>query len=158
MAHRKEPIDSNGFPIENIAVPRQHAVEDKSKAKKKEEAFQDTTAKDIKRYADLMGVGGANDKVTKKFKIWCRVLNKFLFKQSGEENPGKRALGEMPEFELTPIVKPRTGNLRKLVLAGGGPQPKSMVLGQIMDQLLGAMAKERSHEHTSISGQYDESC
>ena len=86
----------------------------------KEEAFKDTTAKDIKRYADLMGVGGADDKVTKNFKIWCRVLNKYFFKQSGEEKPGKRPLGEMPEFELTPIVKPRTGDLRDLVLTGGG--------------------------------------
>ena len=60
-----EAIDSEGFPIESTAASRQRAVEDKSKAKKKEEAFKDTTAKDIKRYADLMGVGGADDKVTK---------------------------------------------------------------------------------------------
>ena len=42
-------------------------VGDESEEVEAKEVFKDTTAKDIARYADLLGIGGADDKVSRNF-------------------------------------------------------------------------------------------
>ena len=59
--------------------------------------------------------------LTKNFSKWAKAVQSFWFTQCGEDaSKIKNKMGELPRFEIKPVVKAKTGDIRDMVLPGGG--------------------------------------
>jgi len=83
---------------------------------------EDDVAQQIKKHFEEMTEGAAEDCVlTTNFGKWAKAAQGFWFDKCGEEKGQiKHAMGELPEFKIKPVVKAKRGDLRDMVLPGGG--------------------------------------
>ena len=70
-----------------------------------------------------MGLPEHGHALTDNLGRWCKTLSFFIVeKQEGESKSTEteRQLGDMPRIKMEKALKPRKGDLRELVLPGGG--------------------------------------
>ena len=57
----------------------------------------------------------------KKISKWAKAVQSFWFTKCGEDaSKIKNKMGELPRFQIKPVVKAKTGDIRNMVLPGGG--------------------------------------
>ena len=74
-----------------------------------------------KHFEDMTGKPASECSLTKNFSRWAKAVQSFWFTQCGEDaSKIKNKMGELPRFEIKPAVKAKTGDIRNMVLPGGG--------------------------------------
>ena len=69
-------------------------------------------------------------RLSKHFAKWASTAQKFWFKQTGNETSQiKHRMGDLPKLETTQLMKPTEGDLRQLILPGGGSLALKMWAG-----------------------------
>ena len=59
--------------------------------------------------------------ISQNFGKWAKAVQGFWFKKCGEDiGKAKVLMGEIPSIAVRPIVKPKQGDVRAMVLPGGG--------------------------------------
>ena len=94
----------------------------------------------ISGYAETMGIPTAGNALTGNYGRWCRSFGGYIeakceahdekaaedstakqqHKPTATTAAGKRHLGDHPQIVIRPILKPRAGDIRDMVLPGGG--------------------------------------
>ena len=91
------------------------------------------------RYAGTMGVPTVRNVFSENFGHWFRTPSGYLEEQRSKlegakpeaehKFEGARLLGDAPRIKLQKILKPRSGDLRAMVLPGGGDRCLRMWAG-----------------------------
>ena len=85
--------------------------------------FEETeVANRIKQHFEEMTGSAAKDcQLSVNFGKWAKSVQKYWFKTCGaKDSQIKHALGEIPELKTQPVVKAKLGDVRDMVLPGGG--------------------------------------
>ena len=78
-------------------------------------------------FAEQMGIPTEGNALTDNFARWGKTLSSYVHEKCGEEAPQtsdhneeKRILGSAPALKMQKLAKPKGGDLRELILPGGG--------------------------------------
>ena len=89
----------------------------------KEEPLQ----KSMLDFAEQMGIPTEGNALTDNLTRWGRTLSSYIHLKCGEEAPQKadhneaeRFLGSAPALKMQKLAKPKGGDIRELILPGGG--------------------------------------
>ena len=103
-------------------------------SKEWEEVFANTTqehfdfdqskeiAQSIKQhYEEFLEMKVEDCLISKNFGKWAKAMQGFWFQKCGEDvSTAKVRMGEIPSVIVKPAVKPKQGDVRAMVLPGGG--------------------------------------
>ena len=81
--------------------------------------------KSMIEYAEQMGIPTEGNALTDNMARWGKTLSAYVYEKCGETPPqtglkAGRCLGTAPALKLQKLAKPKGGDLRDLVLPGGG--------------------------------------
>ena len=72
-------------------------------------------------YEKMTGQKAANCLLSKNLSKWARTTQQFWYEQCNEDFAQvKNDMGQIPEIQTKAVIKPKMGDVRQLVLPGGG--------------------------------------
>ena len=143
----KDEIQSQRIREEEVA---KNIIEHADKAKAWSKHFLDTelidttldkndvAQKAISKYSDVMGLPEHGHALTDNLGRWCKALSSYIVeKQEGgsKHKETERQRGDMPRIKMEKVIKPRQGDLRELMLPGGGDSERERMSARMLSNI-----------------------